>query len=75
MWLSRRSIAPWLAVASAKAGCAKCNLQNGADGRSNIEGKAARVAASASDNERVSNREPRCGDTGELGSTGCQHAV
>jgi hypothetical protein len=25
--MSRHSIAPWLAVALAKAGCAKCNLQ------------------------------------------------
>jgi len=40
--VSRHSIAPWLAVALAKAGCAKCNLQNGADGISDIEGKVAR---------------------------------
>jgi hypothetical protein len=35
---------------------AKCNLQNGADGISDIEGKIARVATRELGNERVSNR-------------------
>ena len=52
--MSRHSIAPWLAVAFAKTGCARCNLQNGADGSATrlrqgyvvpgIEGKVAREA-------------------------------
>ena len=37
-------IAPRHADASGEGGCAKCNLQNGADGISDIEGKIARVA-------------------------------
>ena len=36
--------------------CAKCNLQNGAAGIGDIEGKVARVAASELGNERVSNQ-------------------
>ena len=56
MSVSRRSIAPWLAVASAKAGCAKCNLENGVVGISDIEGKIARVATREFGNDRVSNQ-------------------
>ena len=42
------------------------------DGISDIEGQTARVAASELGNERVSNRGPRRGDCGKLGSTGYQ---
>jgi hypothetical protein len=40
--------------------CAKCNLQNGADGVSDIEGKIARVATREVGNERVSNQIRFC---------------
>src|SRR5262249_16458247 len=36
--------------------CAKCNLQNGADGISDIEGKVARVTTREFGNARVSNQ-------------------
>jgi hypothetical protein len=50
--LARRSLG--------EGGCAKCNLQNGADGISDIEGKIARVAPSEFGNERVSNQTRFC---------------
>ena len=50
-------IAPWLAVAPVKAGCAKCNLENGAVGITDIEGKIARVATREFGNDRVSRKK------------------
>src|SRR5438477_6542972 len=49
-----RSITP--SQSSTAPLCAKCNLQNGADGISDIEGKVARVATREFGNERVSNQ-------------------
>jgi len=43
----------------AKAGCAKCNLENGAVGISDIEGKIARVATREFGNDRVSRKKER----------------
>jgi len=40
-----------------KAGCAKCNLENGAVGISDIEGKIARVATREFGNDRVSRKK------------------
>ena len=45
-----------LTAANVRMLCARCNLQNGADGISDIEDKIARVAGSELGNERVSNQ-------------------